>query len=102
MSPSGDRGGYRGCSKLAKEGAEMTAMPGTRQELLRRMDLNMWAIFAEMTRLCRGGSVRQTATYTLCHSPRGTPFHNMVMVGDGAGVDEVLTAAADFFGASSR
>jgi len=77
-------------------------VPDTRGELLRRMDLNMWAMFAEMTRLCRGGALRQTARYTLCYSPRGTPFHNMVMVEDGAAVDEVLAAAADFFGASSR
>jgi len=67
------------------------------RELLRAMDLNMWEMFREISRLCRGGELFETPHFWMAYSPRGTPFHNMVMIRDGARVEEAFAAARRFY-----
>jgi hypothetical protein len=67
-----------------------------RARLLRAMDLNMWEMFREITRLTRGSELFETPQYWMAYNPRGTFFHNMVMVRDAVDV-EVLFAAIDRF-----
>jgi GNAT superfamily N-acetyltransferase len=69
-----------------------------RKELLRGMDLNMWEMFRDISRLCRGGELFETPHFWMAYSPRGTPFHNMVMIRDGADAESVFAAARRFYG----
>lgn len=66
-------------------------------DLLRRMDLNMWEMFREIVRLGRGSELYETPQVTMAASPRGTPFHNMVMVRDAVDVDVLFDAIREFY-----
>ncbi|HSP98888.1 MAG TPA: nuclear transport factor 2 family protein [Candidatus Dormibacteraeota bacterium] len=75
------------------------AVPPTRAGLLRAMDLNCWEMYREITRGCSGSEILDTPTCTLLWSPRGTPFHNAVLVREPLPVDELLDASRRFHGA---
>jgi uncharacterized protein len=73
------------------------AVPADRAELLRRMDLNMWEMFRDTVRLGRGGELLDTPHFYMGASPRGTAFHNMVMVRDAVDADTIFAAARSFY-----
>lgn len=73
------------------------AIPTERSALLRAMDLNMWEMFREITRLGRGSELLETPQCWMAFAPRGMPFHNMVMIRDAVDVDALLAAARDFY-----
>jgi GNAT superfamily N-acetyltransferase len=66
-------------------------------DLLRRMDLNMWEMFREIIRLGRGSELYETSQITMAASPRGTAFHNMVMVRDRVDVEVLCAAIREFY-----
>jgi ketosteroid isomerase-like protein len=74
-------------------------VPSGREALLRSMDLNCWELFREVARGSRGGEVIDTADYSLLWSPRGTPFHNALLVRAPISVETALEASARFHGA---
>lgn len=74
-------------------------VPAERDALLRAMDLNCWELYREVARTSRGGEVLDTADYSLLWNPRGTPFHNAVLVRAPIDVDALLAASARFHGA---
>lgn len=73
------------------------AVPAERASLLRRMDLNLWEMFRDMMRLSRGSRMLETPAYWMAYNPRGSTFHNMVMVRDAVSVGDLLVAATDFY-----
>lgn len=70
--------------------------PEARAALLRAMDLNCWELYREVTRGSRGGEVLDTPDYALLHSPRGTPFHNAMLVRAPLDLATVQAATGDF------
>jgi ketosteroid isomerase-like protein len=66
-------------------------VPAKREALLHRMDLNMWEMFREGSRLSRGTDVLDMQGLTLIRSPRGSFFHNSVMVRESVVLRDVLT-----------
>lgn len=77
--------------------ARAFAVPAERAALLRAMDLNCWEMFREIVRGTRGGELLETPQYYLGYGPRGTLFHNMIMVRDAVGVDALFAAARRFY-----
>ena len=77
--------------------ARAFGVPPDRPRLLRAMDLNFWEMFRETVRLTRGGELFERPQYYMGYAPRGTIFHNMVMVRDALDLDAVLTAARRFY-----
>jgi ketosteroid isomerase-like protein len=73
------------------------AVPAERPELLRLMDLNMWEMFREIIRLGRGGELVERDGFTMAVSPRGTFFHNMVMIREAVDVPTLLDAVRDHY-----
>jgi hypothetical protein len=60
----------------------VSGRPPTPEGLLQVMDFNCWEMFRENARLGRGGELLETAEYYMAYAPRGTFFHNMVMLRD--------------------
>lgn len=76
----------------------MTPDPLTdRAALLRAMDLNCWEMFRDIARLCSGAELFETAQYHLAYGPRGTAFHNAVMVREPIAAEELIAAAERFY-----
>lgn len=73
------------------------SIPTDRGALLRAMDLNMWEMFRESTRLGRGSELLETPEFWMAFNPRGTQFHNMVMVRDAVDVDVLFAAVREFY-----
>ena len=74
-------------------------VPPTTALLLRAMDLNCWEMYREIARTCVGSEVLDTPQCTLLWSPRGTPFHNAVLVRAPLTLDELLEHSRRFHGA---
>jgi ketosteroid isomerase-like protein len=74
-------------------------VPPKREALLRRMDLNMWEMFREGSRLSRGTDVLDVHGLTVIRSPRGSFFHNSVMVREPVVLRDVLTLVRETHGA---
>jgi GNAT superfamily N-acetyltransferase len=76
-------------------------MPNTDQQqhadLLRRMDLNMWEMYREITRLGRGSELFETPQFYMAANPHGTLFNNMVMIRDAVDTDTLFAAIRDFY-----
>lgn len=68
-----------------------------RAELLARMDLNMWEMFREITRLSRGSELFETPQFWMAAAPHGTVFHNMVAIRDVVDLDALLAAVRSFY-----
>ena len=77
-------------------------VPADRAELLRRMDLNMWEMFREVTRQSRGGELFETAPFWMAFNPRGTEFHNMDAVRDAVDAEALCAAIRAFYGPRQR
>ena len=73
------------------------ATPPTRDDLLRAMDFNCWEMFRENARLGRGGELLETAAYYMAYAPRGTFFHNMVMLRDAVDLDQLAGSVKRFY-----
>jgi hypothetical protein len=71
--------------------------PQTRAALLRAMDLNCWELYRDIARQCRGAELFETTQCHLTYGPRGTAFHNAVMVREPMRVDELLAVAERFY-----
>jgi len=74
------------------------AVPADEASLLRRMDLNMWAMYADFARVVPGGEVWEPAGLTLVRHPRGNFFTNAVMVREAVELPAVALAAREFYG----
>lgn len=70
-------------------------VPARREALLHRMDLNMWEMFREGSRWSPGTDVLDTNDLTVIRSPRGTFFHNSVMVRGDVTLDDVLAVVRE-------
>ncbi|MDX2169601.1 MAG: hypothetical protein SF182_21205 [Deltaproteobacteria bacterium] len=73
------------------------ASPGGRAALLRAMDLNCWEMYRDIARLCSGAELFETAGCHLTYGPRGTAFHNALMVREPLAVDALLAIAERFY-----
>lgn len=73
------------------------SIPTERAALLRAMDLNMWEMFRETTRLARGSELLETPQFWMAYNARGTHFHNMVMLRDAVDEEALLTAVREFY-----
>jgi len=73
------------------------SIPADRSALLRAMDLNMWEMFRESTRLGRGSELLEMPEFWMAFNPRGTPFHNMVMVREAVDIDALFAAVREFY-----
>lgn len=73
------------------------AAPAGRAALLRVMDLNCWEMYREIARQCAGAELFETAAIHLAYGPRGTAFHNAVMVREPIDAAAVLAAAERFY-----
>jgi ketosteroid isomerase-like protein/GNAT superfamily N-acetyltransferase len=73
------------------------AVPAERDALLRAMDLNMWEMFREIVRLGRGSELVETAQFFMGFGPRGTLFHNMVMIKEAVEIDVLFAAIREFY-----
>lgn len=78
--------------------ARALTVPPDEERLLRAMDHNMGEMFRENTRLARGGELIENRSYWMGYSPRGVEFHNMIMVKEAIGADDLLEAARHFYG----
>lgn len=74
------------------------SVPADRPSLLQHMDLNLWEMFREMMRLSRGSELFETPGFWMAYNPRGSTFHNMVMVRDSVPVDDLVMAISEFYG----
>jgi hypothetical protein len=74
-------------------------VPPTAEQLLRAMDLNCWEMYREIARAASGSEVLDTPRCSLLWTPRGTPFHNAVLVRGAIGLDELLDLSRRFHGA---
>jgi GNAT superfamily N-acetyltransferase len=72
--------------------------PADRAQLLRLMDLNMWEMVREWTRLTRGAEMLETPALTLTASPRGAFFNNLALVRDAIAPDAVVAELDRFYG----
>ncbi len=72
-------------------------VPADRDSLLHLMDLNLWEMFRDGARVGRGSELFETSQFWMAYCPRGTTFHNMVMVRDSVDVTELLRAAEKFY-----
>lgn len=70
-------------------------VPPARDALLRAMDLNCWEMYRAMTRVGAGGEAIDAPGYTALWNPRGTPFHNALLVRGGLPVDAVVAVSQD-------
>jgi ketosteroid isomerase-like protein len=77
--------------------ARAFAVPADREELLRRMDLNMWEMFREIVRGAPDGEILDGPRFTMARSRLGTFFDNMVMVRAPVELDEVLAGVREFY-----
>ena len=74
-------------------------VPSTAEQLLRAMDLNCWEMYREIARAASGSEVLDTPRCSLLWTPRGTPFHNAVLVRGAIDLDELLDLSRRFHGA---
>ena len=77
--------------------ARAFGVPAERDRLLRAMDLNYWEMFREIVRLSRGAELLETPQYYMGYTPRGTLFHNLVMLRDAVEIDALFAAARRFY-----
>ena len=77
-------------------------VPPTAEQLLRAMDLNCWEMYREIARAASGSEVLDTPRCSLLWTPRGTPFHNAVLVRGAIDLDELLELSRRFHGARQR
>jgi uncharacterized protein len=77
--------------------ARAFAVPAERDHLLRAMDLNCWEMFREIVRLGRGAELLETPHYYMGYGPRGTIFHNMIMLRDAPELDALTDAVRRFY-----
>ena len=73
------------------------AVPAERERLLRAMDLNCWEMFRDIVRLGRGAELLETPQYYMGYGPRGTLFHNMVMLRDRVDLDALFDRIRRFY-----
>jgi len=73
-------------------------VPSEREALLRQMDLNLWEMFRDGARVGRGSELFETSQMWMAYCPRGTVFHNMVMVREDIDADVVLAATGEVYG----
>jgi hypothetical protein len=66
--------------------------------LLRAMDFNCWEMYRDNVRQARGGELFETPSYYLGYAPRGTLFHNLVMLRGRVDVDAVFADIRRFYG----
>jgi ketosteroid isomerase-like protein len=79
--------------------ARAFGVPAKREALLHRMDLNMWEMFREGSRLSPGTDVLDMRGLTVIRSPRGSFFHNSVMVREPVALADVLALVRETHGA---
>jgi ketosteroid isomerase-like protein/ribosomal protein S18 acetylase RimI-like enzyme len=72
-------------------------VPAEPAALLQAMDLNMWEMFRDSARCARGGEIFETPAFWMNFAPRGSAFHNMVMVRDAVDVDALCEAMRRFY-----
>lgn len=77
--------------------ARAFAVPVGRERLLRAMDLNCWEMFRDIVRLGRGAELLETPQYYMGYGPRGTLFHNMVMLRDRVDLDALFDRIRRFY-----
>jgi ketosteroid isomerase-like protein/GNAT superfamily N-acetyltransferase len=77
--------------------ARAFGVPAERQRLLRAMDLNCWEMFRDIVRLGRGAELLETPQYYMGYGPRGTLFHNMVMLRDRVDLDVLFDQIRRFY-----
>lgn len=73
------------------------AVPGTATAVLRAMDLNCWEMYRDGALYCSGAEVLESRAHLMIWVPRGTVFHNALMVRAPCTADEIETAVAGFY-----
>lgn len=77
--------------------ARAFSVPTEPARLLRSMDLNCWEMFRDIVRLGRGAELLDRPGYYMGYGPRGTIFHNMVMLRDAVELDALFDAVRHFY-----
>ncbi len=77
--------------------AQAFGVPAERAALLRAMDLNCWEMYRDIARLCTGAELFENAFCHLAYGPRGTAFHNALMVHERVDADSLLATAERFY-----
>lgn len=70
--------------------------------LLRRMDLNLWEMYREMTRVAAGGEIRETPLLTMIAVPGAATWNNLALVRGPIHPDVLLREVRDFYVAHGR
>ncbi len=73
------------------------AVPHTPQSLLQAMDLNCWEMYREGALHCTGAELVETGAHLMIWAPRGTVFHNALMVRGPCSAEQVDAAAEAFY-----
>ena len=77
--------------------ARAVGAPVGRAALLRAMDLNCWEMYRDIARQCAGAELFETAACHLAYGPRGTAFHNAVMVREAIDAEALLATVERFY-----
>lgn len=77
--------------------ARAFGVPRERAALLHAMDLNCWEMYRDIARLCGGAELFETAHCHMAYGPRGTAFHNAVMVREAQSPEALLAAVERFY-----
>jgi hypothetical protein len=70
--------------------------------LLPLMDLNMWEMYRDMTRVADGGEIRETRTLTMIAVPDAVVWNNLALVRAPIDPEELIAEARAFYAARRR